>query len=391
VTPLRIVLVMLEAPIPFGHAAARCSYVLLRELVARGHHVSAFAACSKTSEMDHARELFPSPNYDLRLYEFPVRKGPAAKLQTLWRPHSYMFSRELKRDLEAVLAQGFDLMHLEQLWTGWVGLEHRDRVLINVHQLYRIDLRDVQPRGIRNRFVQGQLFRAEQRLIRGYSQFLALSDRLRDEMQLVNPGATVSVVPLGVEPAFYPYIPDERRTSEPVVSLIGTMSWYPTHSAAVRLVTKLWPKIKKRVPAARLQLVGWGARSALAEYLRLSDVTIEENVKDTRPCFERTAVMVYAPGRGSGMKVKVLEALGYGIPVVTTTEGIEGLPAVDGVHAGICEDDDGLIDRTVQLLTDYTQQNRQRLAGRALLESHCGPKPTVDAIEAIYARMILGR
>ena len=47
----------------------------------------------------------------------------------------------------------------------------------------------------------------------------------------------------------------------------------------------------------------------------------------------------------------------------------------------------GLIDRAVKLLTDPAAQDRQRAAGRALLERHCGPKPTLDAIEAIYAGM----
>ena len=55
--------------------------------------------------------------------------------------------------------------------------------------------------------------------------------------------------------------------------------------------------------------------------------------------------MVYAPSRGSGMKIKILEAMAFGVPVVTTSEGVEGFPAVDGVHAGVCEDDAGLIER----------------------------------------------
>jgi len=87
------------------------------------------------------------------------------------------------------------------------------------------------------------------------------------------------------------------------------------------------------------------------------------------------------------MKIKVLEAFGYGVPVVTTSEGVEGLPAIDGVHAGVCEDDAGLIQRTVELLKNVESQNRQRSAARQLLELHCGPKPTVDAIEAIYEDM----
>ena len=138
--------------------------------------------------------------------------------------------------------------------------------------------------------------------------------------------------------------------------MIGSMNWYPSHSAAVRLLTRLWPEIKRRIPNARVQIVGWQARSALKEFLEMPDVTIEENVPDIRAYFERTGVMLYAPARGSGMKVKILESFGFGVPVVTTSEGVEGLPAVDGVHAGVCEDDAGLIDRAVELFA--TQPSR---------------------------------
>jgi polysaccharide biosynthesis protein PslH len=388
VKPLRVVVVTVEAPVPFGNAAARWFYVLLRELVARGHRVTCFSACGKASEMDEARRLFPAPEYDLRLYPFPVRGGLRAKLETLRRPYSYMFSAELKRDLEAELARGFDVLHLEQLWAGWLGLAHRDRALVNVHYLFSVDLADIPLRGVQNRFRWWVTRRAERRLLRAFPQIVTLSDRLREEIVRIYPRAHVSTCSLGIDTALYPYIADERRPPEPVVSLIGNMGWYPTHSAAVRLLTRLWPEIKKRVPTAKAQLVGWGARTALAEYLAMPDVTVEENVPDTRPYFERTGVMLYAPGRGSGMKIKILESLGFGVPVVTTSEGVEGLPARDGVHAGVCEDDAGLIERTVVLLGDPAAQNRQRAAGRALLESHCAPKPTVDAVERIYARML---
>jgi glycosyltransferase involved in cell wall biosynthesis len=390
-TPLRIVVVMIEAPVPFGNAATRWFYVLLRELVARGHRVTAFAACSKPSEMDEARRVFPAPEYDLRLYPFPARSGLRAKLDTLRRPYSYMFSDELKRDLDAELAKGFDVLHLEQLWSGWLGLAHRDLTLVNVHHLVWIDLEYVRPLTLRGRLDRWLMLRAERTLVRRLRHFRACSPRLVPEMLRENPAAEVTTVPVGIDPDLYPYIPDDRRTNEPIVSVIGNMGWYPTHSAAVRLLARLWPEVKKRVPAARAQLVGWGARSTLKDYLALPDVTVEENVPDMRPYYERTGVLLYAPGRGSGMKIKILESLGYGIPVVTTSEGVEGLPAADGVHAGVCEDDAGLIDRAVALLQDPAVQNRQRAAGRALLESHCGPKPTVDSIEEIYARMVTNR
>ena len=82
-------------------------------------------------------------------------------------------------------------------------------------------------------------------------------------MTRLNPRAEVTVVPVGIDTALYSYIPDERRDRGATVTLIGTMGWYPGYSAAVRLLDRLWPEIKRRVPGAKLQIVGWSARSAL--------------------------------------------------------------------------------------------------------------------------------
>ena len=389
--PLRILLVMIEPPLPFGNAAARWFYVLLKGLVERGHRVTAFAACSNPADIPKSRALFPAPQYDLRLYPFPTRRGLGAKLATLRRPYSYMFSDELKADLETELAAGYDVFHLEQLWCGWLALRHRERAVLNVLSLYAIDLEASPPATWGARVQRYLLISAERRLLRAYPRLLALSERIAERIRELAPRTRVEVSPFGIDTALYDYIPDERRTTEPVVGVIGSMNWHPSRSAAVRLLARLWPEIKRRVPAARAEVVGWGAKSALAEFASLPDVAIEENVPDTRPYFARMGVLLYAPGRGSGIKVKVLEALAYGVPVVTTSEGVEALPAVDGLHAGIADDDAGLIECTIRLLADPAARNRQRAAGRALLEAHCGPEPTLRGIEAIYEGMLRER
>lgn len=389
---LRIVLVMMEPPLPFGNAAARWFYVLLKGLVERGHDVTVFAACSKEKEIEQARSLFPAPQYDLRMYPFGVSKGGLrGKWDTLTKPFSFMFTETFKADLDAELARGFDVLHLEQLWCGWVALDHAEKSLMNVHHLVWIDLSEEKVRTliqIKNRAVT---FTAERRLVRVFKHFRSCSPRLVGPMLGVNPGADITTVPVGLDTSLYPYIPDDRRSTVPTLTLIGTMFWYPGYSAAVRLLTRLWPEIKRQVPDARLQIVGWKAREKLAEHVGKPDVTIEENVPETRPYFENTSVFLYAPSRGSGMKIKILEAMGFGVPVVTTSEGVEGLPAVDGVHAGVADDDAGLIERAVALLKDPDRQNRQREAARALVEAHCGPAPTLDAVEAIYERMTAPR
>ncbi len=85
------------------------------------------------------------------------------------------------------------------------------------------------------------------------------------------------------------------------------------------------------------------------------------------------------------MKVKVMEAFAFGTPVVTTMDGIEGIPAEDGVHAGVSDHDKGLIDRTVTLLMNSEQRLRQRRAARELIEHHCDPVPALDLLEGVYA------
>ena len=381
---MRIILVMIEPPLPFGNAAARWFYVLLKELVARGHDVTSFAACSKETEIAEAHKLFPAPDYDLRCYPFPKREGVGNKLETILRPYSYMFSKELRSDLDATLAEGYDVLHLEQLWAGWLAIDRPEKAVVNVHHLIMIDQEFLTPKTLRQRMERYLVFKAEKALIRKLRHFRSCSPRLVPVMKKFNPTGRYVTVPVGIDPGQYPYIPDDKRSAAPVVSVIGNMTWYPSSSAAIRLLTKLWPEIKRRVPEARAQIVGWSARSTLMEFLDLPDVTIVENVPDMQPYFERTSVLCYPPTRGSGMKIKILESLGYGIPVVTTSEGSEGLPAIDGVHMGIAEDDAGLIDRVVELLLDPAEQNRQRAAGRELLEDHCGPKTTVDAIENVY-------
>jgi glycosyltransferase involved in cell wall biosynthesis len=386
-TPRRIVMTMIEPPLPFGSAPSRWYYVLLKGLVEHGHRVTAFASCAKAQEIEQAATLFPQDQYDLRCFAHPQRSGLAAKVDSARRPYSYMFSPEMRDSLERELDKGFDVLHLEQLWCGWLGLDHADRSLVNVHHLVSIDLADGSSAPWLPWFQNQLAFRTERKLLQAFRYVRSCSPRLEQPIREMNREVSVTTVPVGIDASVYEFIPDGRRSQAPVIGLIGSMGWHPGYSAAVRLLTRLYPAIKREVPEVTVRIAGWSARSALRDFVDLPGVEIVENVAEVRPFFESLSVMLYAPTRGSGMKIKVLEAMAFGVPIVTTTEGVEGLPAEDGVHAGIADDDQGLIERTVAMLRDAARQNRQRQAARALVESHCSPERTVSAIESIYERM----
>lgn len=385
--PLRIIVVMVEPPLPFGHAVARWSYVLLRGLVERGHTVTTFVACTQAGEAAKAAELFPSPAYDLRAFTMSPGKSLSDRIRSALRPHSYMFSPELRSALASELARGFDVLHLESTWAGWLGRDHTRKALINIHNLYEIDLSDHVPLGAVAKLRRARMLRAERRLIRKYENVVTLTPRLTDRVREISVSSRVSTVPLGLDLSLYPFSPTRDGAAAPTLGLVGSFHWLPTFSAGERLLTRLWPEIKRRVPAAKLCIVGRNARSAMQPFLSGPDVSIHEDVPDILPFFQAMDALLYAPSRGSGMKVKILEAFALGTPVITTREGVEGLPAEDGKHAGICDDDSGLIARAVHLLGDPELRDRYRREGRNLLERHCSPKATLDGIERLHRRI----
>lgn len=382
---LRIALVMIEPPVPFGNAAGRWFYVLLKGLEERGHRVTAFATCSQAQEIEEARGLFAPPQFNLRCYPHARRSSIMAKWETLRRPHSFMFSADLRRDLCEELGRGVDVLHLEQVSSGWLGLDQTAHAVVNVHHLYQVDLAPHPVDSLRGSIARRLTYRAERGLLRHYSHITTLSPELSARVRLINPAAQVTTIPLALDASLYQWRNRAHQGAAPTVSLIGSFNWLPTYSAALRVLTQLWPEIRRRVPTARLRMVGRDAAVALRAFRDAPNVEFHENVPDAIPFFYETDVLLYPLAVGSGMKVKVLEALALGTPVVTTRAGVEGLPAEDGIHAGVCEDDRGLIERTVDLLIDDARRERQRVAALALLESHCSPRASLDALEGVYS------
>jgi glycosyltransferase involved in cell wall biosynthesis len=386
----RILLVLPDPPLSFGNAAARWYSVLCRELVARGHRVTTFAACCDEEEIAATGAMFPAPHYDTRCYLRPQWHGVFSKLESFRRPHSYLFSPKMKGDLHQELLRGFDILHLEQIWAAWAVPTPPRSSLVNVHYLFEIDMAGRMPQSIKERAVGIRSRQATRRLLRSFAHISTLSSRLTDAVRGISPGSEVNTVPLGIDVNLYPFVADRPPNRDPVVGLVGSFNWEPSYSAGRKLLDHLWPAIKSRVPNAKLMIAGRAAASAFAEYKDWPELTMYDNVPDIMPYFSGIDVLIYAPDHGSGMKVKVMEAFALGVAVVTNEQGVEGMPAADGTHAGICNHDRGLVDRTVALLSDSERRKRQRIAARKLIESHCGPKAVVDSLESLYANVMGG-
>jgi glycosyltransferase involved in cell wall biosynthesis len=378
---LRIIVVSPEPPDPFGNAVGRWYYVLAKGLCERGHHVRWFAAYTRSDFAEMAAACFKDGQVELKLYAYPKRPGLTGKWQTMLRPYSHFISESLTRDFREALKQGYDVLHLESAWAGWLGLDAA-RSVLSVLSLASVDFAGTIPTSIAGVISRVLMSSTERRLISKYETVRVLTSRDARIVRGYNRTGRIVTIPLAIDPDLYRF--QFECPPEAVVGLIGSMNWLPTRSAAVRLITSIWPRVHKHRRDARLLLVGWGAQDSLAKYAGTPGLTILEDVPDPEPYFRQMSVLAYPVAVGSGMKVKVLEAMAYGVPVVTTREGIEGIDAVDGIHASLTDDDDGIAEGILNLLEDKTLGRQMRLAARRLLEERYSPMPVMAQIENLY-------
>lgn len=385
---MRVVVVTPALPRPFGETAARGLDALLGALLARDVEVACLVVTEESAaSVRSTRERFAGRRGGERmaLSVFAPRRCPvvARRLASLRRPFSETLHAEgLQAALARESAAGYDVLHLEQLWSGWVGLEHPP-ALLNVYQLEVIDWQGRRGLGLGERKALLQMRRATRHILEGARHVRVVSRRLQAEVRARNPAVDCACVPFALDASQYPV---QRPATEPVVGLLGSMHWLPSRAAAERLITRIWPRVRRAVPRARLLVGGWNARRYLARHAG-PGVELIEDLAHPAEFFARAAVLAYPCVRGTGVKVKVLEALAYGVPVVTTAEGVEGLGCRDGVDCRLGEDDATLAARVVELLGDAAQCRRLREAGRALVESAHAPARVAEGMLELYARV----
>lgn len=206
--------------------------------------------------------------------------------------------------------------------------------------------------------------RLERAILRDYDQVVTVSPA--DAAAL---GGMAAVVPNGVDlDAFHP----STLPAEPRLILTGSWNWPPNVDAAVRAATEILPRVRAWVPAATLTLVGREPTSTVRNLSSVPGVETRFDVASVVPFLRSSRVAVVPLTVGSGTRLKALEALAAGRPVVGTSIGLEGLGLVDGQQARLADSPEEMAAAVRDLLTDDDAALRMAAAGRRHVEQHFG-------------------
>jgi len=119
-----------------------------------------------------------------------------------------------------------------------------------------------------------------------------------------------------------------------------------------------------------------------------SSVEVTGYIDDPRPYLESSALMVVPLRAGGGMRVKILEALARGIPVVSTTIGAEGIDVTPGVHLLIADEPVDFAAAVVQLLRDRVLADQLATNGRRHAIARYDWRAVCPAIEPVYRQAL---
>lgn len=214
---------------------------------------------------------------------------------------------------------------------------------------------------------------------------VAVSEDDKKIMQSLVPGLEVDVIPNGVDSGHYKIKKAAKKSPPRVLYGVSNFEWLQNQEAAEILIYKVWPEVKKKIKESKLWIVG---RKIPEKFVNLAkendDIEITESIKDPRVAYQAATVMV-TPIRGSGgTRLKVLEAMAAGLPIVSTSVGVAGLGVKDGIHALVGENPKELAKLTVNLLKDVKLARRIGKNGQNFVEKTFDWKVLVKLHDKIY-------
>jgi glycosyltransferase involved in cell wall biosynthesis len=188
-------------------------------------------------------------------------------------------------------------------------------------------------------------------------------------------------IPIGTELPPAPL--DPLGEPPPRILFIGSFAHWPNVEAGQRLIDSIFPRVVARRPEAQLILVGADPPRRL-RHAASGAVLVTGRVEDVRPYLNEAAVVVAPLSAGGGMRVKVLEALAAGKPLVASPLALEGLDVRSGEHVLAADGDEPFAEAILSLLDDPERRCALARSARAWAEANLRWDLAADEYERLY-------
>lgn len=402
---MRILFLSQLVPYPPDAGAKVRSYHVLRYLAQQGHIITlacwrrvgdsevALDGLSDLCDTVHTVPLLRAPWRDLCHYARSLVNGQPFLIA---RDHAPALVDWLADHLAQT---SVDAIHADQLWMAPVALaaatlvHPRPRLTLDQHNatfLVARRLAELEPKRVKRRLLAREARRMldfERAAVRRFDRVVWVTAEDRAALAEADENSAEwlpnsTVIPIAVD----------VQASRPVavtpsacrVTFVGGMHWPPNAEGIAWFARAVWPQVVAAVPQARLTVIGRQPPFDPAA-APIPNLDAPGYVADFRPYLAETAVFIVPLRAGGGMRVKILEAWAWGLPVVATTLGAEGISYRPGEELLVADDAAEFAAAVITLLNDPTRRRQLSAAGRACVERHYDRRAIYPAWDKVYA------
>jgi glycosyltransferase involved in cell wall biosynthesis len=237
----------------------------------------------------------------------------------------------------------------------------------------------------------------ERGLLREFDQVVTVTDEdkvallsLAAEAERHDLAAKISPIPICVDSEGQPPVP--RMAGGAQIIHLGTMFWPPNIEGVLWFARQVLPLVWQQVPQARFVVAG---KQPPAEVRALAEtgnaqgggVEVTGFVDDPRPLLSQSRVFIVPVQAGGGMRVKIVDGWLWGVPIVSTTIGAEGVRVRDGENILLADDPAAFAAAVVRLLGEPALDESMRQAGRAWVETHYDYRRVYGRFDEVYERL----
>jgi glycosyltransferase involved in cell wall biosynthesis len=410
---LQILFLTQVLPYPLDAGPKTRAYYVLRYL-AQQHEVTllTFVRPSDPPEaIEHLRKFCQA------LYTVPIRRSRMRDgwhlVRSVVSATPFLIARDWSPDMARQVEQlsrdkAFDAVHADQLWMAPYALLARKSsgqpiatILDQHNAVFQIPRRLAQHE---SNPLKRALLALEERKMAGHEieicrQFdhvawvtqedlaalrIKMAERVESSQALDDKS---TVFPICADPGEKPVIerkPDARR-----VTFLGGLHWPPNVQGALWFARQVWPRVREQSPDAVLTIIGRhppGAEADMDSLRAVAEVT--GYVPDPLPYLAETAAFIVPLHAGGGMRVKIIDAWSWGLPIVSTTIGAEGVDYHDGDNLLIADAPDQFAASVSRILAEPDLADRLGAAGRRTVEESYNWRTIYAAWDNVYARAL---